>query len=146
MVVSLAMLKVHDVDQEGGSQQQQSLVDIRLRGEGDREGVRVGELRMDRLPHAYQLTRPAVPLALDAADGVGAVVDDVVDDLAAGAEGEEAPLSWLAAGGLDGHALRARIIHDREVVVEAVEDVLHVAAALAVGVQDVHLGSVQTED
>ena len=130
------MLEVHDVDQEGGSQQQQSLVDIRLRGEGDREGVRVGE----------QLTRPAVPLALDAADGVGAVVDDVVDDLAAGAEGEEAPLSWLAAGGLDGHALRARIIHDREVVVEAVEDVLHVAAALAVGVQDVHLGSVQTED
>ena len=66
MVVSLAMLEVHDVDQEGGSQQQQSLVDIRLRGEGDREGVRVGELRMDRLPHAYQLTRPAVPLALDA--------------------------------------------------------------------------------
>ena len=115
-------------------------------GEGDREGVRVGELRMDRLPHAYQLTRPAVPLALDAADGVGAVVDDVVDDLAAGAEGEEAPLSRLAAGGLDGHALRARVIHDREVVVEAVEDVLHVAAALAVGVQDVHLGSVQTED
>ena len=139
MVVSLAMLEVHDVDQEGGSQQQQSLVDIRLRGEGDREGVRVGELRMDRLPHAYQLTRPAVPLALDAADGV-------VDDLAAGAEGEEAPLSRLAAGGLDGHALRARVIHDREVVVEAVEDVLHVAAALAVGVQDVHLGSVQTED
>ena len=137
MVVSLAMLEVHDVDQEGGSQQQQSLVDIRLRGEGDREGVRVGELRMDRLPHAYQLTRPAVPLALD---------DDVVDDLAAGAEGEEAPLSRLAAGGLDGHALRARVIHDREVVVEAVEDVLHVAAALAVGVQDVHLGSVQTED
>ena len=136
MVVSLAMLEVHDVDQEGGSQQQQSLVDIRLRGEGDREGVRVGE----------QLTRPAVPLALDATDGVGAVVDDVVDDLAAGAEGEEAPLSWLAAGGLDGHALRTRVIHDREVVVEAVEDVLHVAAALAVGVQDVHLGSVQTED
>lgn len=140
------MLEVHDIDQEGGSQQQQSLVDIRLRGEGDRERVRVGELRMDLSPHAYQLTRPVVPLALDAADGVGARVEHVVDDLAAGAAGEEAPLSRLAAGGLDGHALRARVVRDREVVVEAVEEVLHAAAALAVGVQDVHLGSVQTED
>ena len=140
------MLKVHDVDQEGGSQQEQSLVNVRLRREGDREGVRVGELRMVSSPHAYQLARPGVPLALDAADGIGAVVDHVEDDLAAGAEGEEAPLSRLAAGGLDGHALRSRVVGDGEVVVEAVEDVLHAAAALSVRVEDVHLGSVQTED
>ena len=140
------MLKVHNVDQESGSQQQQSLVDVRLRREGDREGVSVGELRVGFSPHAYQLTRPGVPLALDAANGVGAVVDHVEDDFAAGTAGKEAPLSRLAAGGLDGHALCARVVGDREVVVEAVEDVLHATAALAVRIENVHLGRVQTED
>lgn len=140
------MLEVHHVDQEGGRQQQQSLVDVRLRREGDRERIGVGELRVAVAARAYQLSRPRVPLALDAADGVGAVVDHVVDDLAAGAEGEEAPLARLAAAGLDGHALRARVVADREVVVEAVEDVLDAAAALSVRVEDVHLGRVQTED
>lgn len=97
-------------------------------------------------PSTYQLTSPRIPLAFDRSGRSSAVVHYLEHHLTAGTPRGKAESARLTTRSRNRQALHTRVIGDGEIVVNAVEMVLNTTARLAVAIQNMHFGSVQTVD
>ena len=155
-LIVVFLVKVHDIDEECGCEQENSFMQGRFWREVNCECVRICELDFTHHFLSYQVTSPCIPLLLNNSIRSSTVIHHIKHNSTRHTLGNrslvtrrawtKAEVSCLTAGPVDSHALFVLLVRDVENAIAAVEYTLHYTADLIVCIEETHLRRVQTEN